>query len=108
VVNLLSAGGTVSCGGFAQSALKYCTPTICMGHAAGAAAGLAATNNVTPKKLDVELLQNTLRKQRAKTTVKDVSDEVLAPYRAIQKMGIVFQRRDIDKPSVTEEELANY
>ncbi len=56
VENLLSAGGTISCGGFAQSALKYYTPTICMGQAVGAAAGLAVTHDVTPKQLDVKLL----------------------------------------------------
>lgn len=106
--NLLSAGGTISCGGFAQSALKYCTPTFCMGQAAGTAAGLAVKNNVTPKKLDVTLLQETLMRQGAKTSVKYVPEEALAPYKAIQKMNLIFQRQDIDEPYVTEEELANH
>lgn len=106
--NLLSAGGTVSCGGFAQSALKYCAPTICMGQAAGTAAGLSAKNNVAPTDLDVSFLQKTIQEQGGKTSVKHISEDILAPYKAIQKMGIVFQRQDIEKPSVSEEDLAMY
>ncbi len=108
VENLLSAGGTISCGGFAQSALKYCSPTICMGQAAGAAAGLAATHDVAPKRLDVKLLQETLIAQGAKTTVKNVPEEVLAPYKALQKMNLVFKRQDVAELAVSEEELAEY
>lgn len=108
IENLLSAGGTVSCGGFAQSALKYCAPTICMGEAAGTAAGLSATREVTPKKVDVKLLQETLIGRGARVTVKNVSQEALAPYKALQKMNLVYKRQDIKDTAVTEEELAQY
>jgi hypothetical protein len=79
-----------------------------MGQAAGAAAGLSVTSNVTPKKLDFKLLQATLIEQGAKTTVKNVPEEVLAPYKALQKMNIVFKRQDIAETAVTEEELAQH
>jgi hypothetical protein len=104
--NLLAAGTTMSSGGFALAGLRYCTPSICQGQAAGTAAALAAKNHVSPKKLDVKLLQNTLRKQGARVTVKDVSKEALEPYRAIKRMNIKFQRGDVTEMAATEEEIA--
>ncbi|MFX1237195.1 MAG: FAD-dependent oxidoreductase [Promethearchaeota archaeon] len=106
--NLLTAGTTISAGVFAGSGLRYCTPSICQGQAAGTAAALSVKNNVRPKNLDVALLQDALRKQGVKVTVKDVSPEALAPYRAIKMMNITFKREDIDEPWVSEEEIANF
>ena len=65
VDNLLAAGTTMSNGPFALHGLRYCTPSICSGQGAGTAAALAAKNNVSPKKLDIKLLQKTLREQGA-------------------------------------------
>ncbi len=106
--NLLAAGTTMSCGGFAIAGLRYCTPSICTGQAAGVAAALAANKNISPKKLDVKSLQNALRKQGARVTVKEVSEEELAPYKAVQKIGIRFQRQDISGIPMTEEEIGKY
>jgi hypothetical protein len=106
--NLLAAGTTMSSGGFAKAGLRYCTPSICTGQAAGTAAALAVKQKVSPKKLDVKLLQNTLRKQGARVTVIDLSEEVLAPYKAIQKLRIKFQRGDIKELPLTEEEIGKY
>ena len=106
--NLLAAGMTMSCGAFAMAGLRYCTPSICTGQAAGTAAALASKNNVSPKKLDVKLLQDALRKQGARVTVKDVPAEALEPYRFIQKLGIVLERTPGAKLDVTEEEIGRY
>jgi hypothetical protein len=106
--NLLAGGMTVSSGAFAMAALRYCTPSICTGQAAGAAAGLAAKNNVSPKKLDVKLLQDTLRKQGARVSVKDVPEEALEPYQFIQKLGIVAERTPGEELQVTEEQIGQY
>lgn len=107
VDNLLAAGTTMSCGAFASKGLRYCTPSICQGQAAGTAAALAAINNISPKKLNIKLLQDTLREQGVRVTVKDVPEEVLEPYRTIKKMGIVFKRGDATEMAATEEEIAN-
>jgi hypothetical protein len=105
VENLLAAGGSISCGGFAQGSLKYCAPTMCTGQAAGTAAALAVKNNMTPKKLDAKLVQAELRKKGIRPTVRDLSPETLAPYQTIQKLKISFQRQDIDEPFATQEEI---
>jgi hypothetical protein len=60
------------------------------------------------EKPDVKLLPDTLTKQGVKKTVKNVADEVPAPYRAIQKMGHAFKRQDSDSIAVTEEEMEEY
>jgi hypothetical protein len=106
--NLLAAGTTMSSGAFAISGLRYCTPSICEGQAAGTAAGLAAKNDVSPKKLDVKLLQDTLREQGVRVTVKDVPEEALEPYRAIKKMGLVFKRGDVTEMAASEEEIGKH
>jgi hypothetical protein len=98
----------MSSGEFSKTTLRYCTPSICTGQAAGVAAALSVNKNISPKKLDVKSLQDTLRKQGARVTVKEVSEEALAPYRAIQKLGIKFQRGDIKELPVTEEEIGKY
>jgi hypothetical protein len=106
--NLLAAGTTMSCGAFTMAGLRYCTPSICTGQAAGTAAGLASKNNVSPKKLDVKLLQDALRKQGARVTVRDVPADALEPYRFIQKLGLKFERTPGEKLSVTEEQIGQY
>jgi hypothetical protein len=106
--NLLAGGQTISSGPFAMAALRYCTPSICTGQAAGAAAALAARKNVGPKKLDVKLLQDTLRKEGARVTVKDVSKEALEPYRFIQELGIKMERTPGAKIDISEEEIGRY
>jgi hypothetical protein len=78
--NLMAAGSTMSSDLTTYAAVRYCTPGVCTGQAAGTAAALAAKNNVTPKKLDVKLLQNTLRKQGMHITVNDLSKSVLERY----------------------------
>ena len=45
--------------------LHIVTACACTGHAAGVAAGLAATAGQTPRQLDVDLLQKTLLEQGA-------------------------------------------
>jgi hypothetical protein len=53
---------------------------MCTGQAAGTAAALAAKQNVTPRKLDIKLLQETLRQQGARVTVKDVPRDIIEVY----------------------------
>jgi hypothetical protein len=79
--NLLAAGSTISADFYSYCAVRYCSPSICTGQAAGTAAALSAKNNVTPRNLDVGRLQDRLRKQGARTTVKDVPESVLEQYR---------------------------
>lgn len=105
--NLMAAGTTISCGAFASTGLRYCTPSMCTGQAAGTAAALAALNKVSPKKLDVRLVQDNLVEQGAKTTVAKVSDQALEPYRAIKKAKIVVRKTKIDM-GVTEDEMGKY
>jgi hypothetical protein len=108
IKNLLAAGTTISAGAFSASGLRYCLPSICQGQAAGTAAALAVKNNVSSKDLDIKLLQNTLREQNVAVSVKDVSPDVLAPYKAIKMMTIFFKRQDIDEIAVSEDEIAKY
>lgn len=79
--NLLSAGSTISADFYTWAAVRYCSPSICTGEAAGAAAALSIKNKVKPGKLNVKKLQDTLRKQEARLTVKEVPEKVLAEYR---------------------------
>jgi hypothetical protein len=106
VGNLLAAGTTISCGMFSDGGLRYCTPSICTGQAAGTAGALATKTNVDPAKLDVKLLQNTLRKQGARVTVKDVPEKALEPYRFIKKISTIGKKADVS--SVDEEEIGKY
>jgi len=79
--NLLAAGSTISADFMSYCAVRYCSPSICTGQAVGTAAALSVKNKVTPRNLDVKRLQDTLRKQGARTTVKDVPERVLEEYR---------------------------
>jgi hypothetical protein len=78
--NLLAAGATISADFYAFAADRYCAPSMCAGQAAGTAAALAARLNVTPRKLDVKLLQETLRKQGARVSISDLPKDVLEAY----------------------------
>ncbi|MBN2062185.1 MAG: FAD-dependent oxidoreductase [Deltaproteobacteria bacterium] len=78
--NLLTAGSTISADLITYAAVRYCTPSVCTGQAAGTAAALAARNNVTPRKLDVKLVQATLRKEGIPISVQDLSKAVLNRY----------------------------
>jgi len=78
--NLLSAGSTISADFYTWAAVRYCTPSICTGQAAGTAAALAVKNDVTPRQVNVKQLQETLRQQGARITVKDVPARVLKEY----------------------------
>lgn len=90
--NLLAAGASMSSGDAAMAGTRYCSPSICTGQAAGTAAALAVTNKVSPKKLDIKLLQDTLRKQGVRVTVRDVPEEALEPYRFIKKLSIEYSK----------------
>jgi hypothetical protein len=79
--NLLVAGSTISADFYSWAAVRYSTPSICTGQAAGTAAALAVKNGVSPKKLDVKQLQDTLRKQGARTSIKYMAKEVLEEYK---------------------------
>lgn len=104
--NLMAAGTTMSSGRFANTSLRYCTPTICAGFAAGTGAALAAKNNVTPKELDVKLLQNALRQSGAKVSVRDLPTEVLEPYRFIKSLNLMFRRTK--EELIPEDVIAKY
>lgn len=97
---------TISCGLFTDGGLRYCTPSICTGQAAGTAAALAAIQNKSPKDLDVSLLQDTLREQGAHTNVRNVSDEALEPYRFIKKVSKVSKKSS--KVEIDEAEIGKY
>ena len=80
--NLLAAGSTVSMDFYAFAANRYCAPSICTGQAAGVAAALSARENVTPRNLDVTLLQNTLREIGGRVSVKDLPQGIIEEYQA--------------------------
>jgi len=106
VDNLLAAGTTISCGLFTNGGLRYCTPSMCNGQAAGTAAALAAKNNLSPKDLDINLLRDTLREQSAHVSVNDVSEEVIEPYKFMKKISKVNKKnQDVN---IDEEEIGKY
>ncbi len=78
--NLLSAGSSMSTDFITFCATRYCTPSVCTGQAAGTAAALSAKNNVSPKKLDVKLLQDTLSRQGARISIKYLPKSVFTEY----------------------------
>ncbi|MGI5850150.1 MAG: FAD-dependent oxidoreductase [Christensenellales bacterium] len=79
--NLLAAGGVVSCDFITWAAVRYCTPSVCTGQAAGLAAALAAKQNISPKQVDIKVLQDTLNKQGMMTTNKNLPREVIEEYK---------------------------
>jgi hypothetical protein len=89
--NLLAAGSTISADLTTYAAVRYCTPSVCTGQAAGTAAALAAKNNVTPRKLDVKLVQEKLRQKGVPLSVKNLSKEVLNRY----QKKIEFRKKNL-------------
>lgn len=92
--NLLVAGAITSADFVAYNAIRYCVPSVCTGEAAGTAAALAAKNHVTPRKLDVKLLQKTLRRNGARVTARDVPRSILEEYQQKYKNAAVLGRID--------------
>ena len=106
VDNLLAAGTTISCGIFTNGGLRYCTPSMCTGQAAGTAAALAAMNNISPKDLDVNLLRDTLRMQKAVVSVREVTEEIIEPYRFMKSISVVNKKNS--DVSIDEEAIGQY
>lgn len=65
VDNLLIAGRCISSTHEAQAAIRVIPIVIAIGQAAGTAAALSVKRDVSPRELDISLLQETLRKQGA-------------------------------------------
>ena len=86
--NLLAAGSSGSYDIMVWCALRYCTPSVCTGQAAGTAAALAGKMGVTPKKLDVTVLQNELKKSGLITSTRDVPRNVMEEY---CEKGVAFR-----------------
>jgi hypothetical protein len=63
--NLLMAGRFVSCTHEAQASVRVMGPAAVMGQAIGTAAALSIKEGVSPRKLDVKLLQSELKKAGA-------------------------------------------
>lgn len=63
IENLYVAGRSVSATSEAASAIRVMPPCFAMGEAAGTAAALSLKSNCGPRDLDIQLLQNTLKKQ---------------------------------------------
>lgn len=78
--NLLAAGSVTSTDISVWASSRNMACSMSTGQAAGTAAALAVKNKVTPRKLDVKLLQQTLRKQGAQISVKYVSKKILDVY----------------------------
>ena len=79
--NLLAAGGSASMDLVTWAALRYCTPSICTGQAAGTAAALPKKLGTTVKDIDVKLVQDALHEQGMITTNKQLSPEVVEEYK---------------------------
>lgn len=78
--NLLSAGGGSSLDFMTWGAIRYCTPSLTTGQAAGTACAMAAKQGIAPKNVNVKELQENLHSQGMKTTNKQVSEETVAEY----------------------------
>ncbi len=65
VENLLVAGRCISSTHEAQAAIRVIPIVVAIGQAAGTAAALSAKLGVTPRELDISLLQETLKRQGA-------------------------------------------
>ena len=91
----MAAGSTMSSGILAQTGLRYCSPSIVQGQAAGTAAALATKNDISPKKVNIKVLQENLRDQGAKVTVKDLSEEAMAPYHAIKELSLLAEKPEL-------------
>ncbi|BDF57567.1 pyridine nucleotide-disulfide oxidoreductase [Christensenellaceae bacterium] len=90
--NLLAAGGTSSLDFITWGAIRYCTPSLTTGQAAGTAAAIAVKDGVAPAKVDVSKVQKQLNKQGMLTTNKQVAPEVVAEYaRRAEEWGDGFK-----------------
>ena len=78
--NLLAAGGTSSLDFITWGAIRYCTPSLTTGQAAGTAAALSVRDGVAPRKVDVGKVQKELNRQGMLTTNRQVAPEVVAEY----------------------------
>jgi hypothetical protein len=65
IENLLVAGRPISATHEAHGSLRVMPPCFAMGQAAGTAAALALETNVSPRKIDVPLLRDSLAQQGA-------------------------------------------
>lgn len=79
---------------------------MCTGQAAGTAAALAAMNNISPKDLDVNLLRDTLRMQKAVVSVREVTEEIIEPYRFMKSISVVNKKNS--DVSIDEEAIGQY
>ena len=73
--NLLAAGSIISSDFYVWSSSRNMSTSMSTGQAAGTAAALAVKNNISPRNLDVKLLQQTLQKQGAHVSVKYIPQE---------------------------------
>ncbi|MCL4182929.1 MAG: FAD-dependent oxidoreductase [Burkholderiaceae bacterium] len=80
IENLLAAGSSVSMDLVTWAAVRYNTPSVCTGQAAGTAAALSVRNKVTPKRLDVKVLQAALNSAGQKTSMRALPDDVMKDY----------------------------
>ena len=62
------------------AALRYCTPSVCTGQAAGTAAAMSAKQGIMPSELNVKELQKELNSQGLVTTNKDLPASVIDEY----------------------------
>ena len=62
------------------AALRYCTPSVCTGQAAGTAAAMAAKQGIMPSEINVSELQHELHRQGLVTTNKDLPASVIEEY----------------------------
>ncbi|GAA4649755.1 FAD-dependent oxidoreductase [Kistimonas scapharcae] len=82
--NLLTAGRCVSCTHVALGSIRVMVPCIGMGEAAGTAAALSLREGITPRQIDVGVLQRQLRKQGAILSEDDI-DKVERKNKASNK-----------------------
>ncbi len=83
--NLLVSGRCISCDFRTQSSLRSIPTCTCTGQAAGTAAALSLKERITPRKLDIGLLQNTLIEQGCK---------ILRTVPNLEKLNEEYKKRD--------------
>lgn len=89
--NILAAGASVSLDFKAWAAVRYNTPSMCTGQAAGTAAALCVKGNVTPKRLNVRTLQEALRSQGLRTTLKEVPEQIIKQYEQMAREALAIE-----------------
>ena len=63
--------------------------------AAETTAALAAKNDISLKGINIKRLHDELREQGAFVSIKDLSDEVLDPYRAIKELSMSLPKLEL-------------